>query len=447
MNTSDDGGGETASPPPARVAAGWASLPVDLLLCVCRRLSAVPERVCFRAACRSWKAVADADDLEHQPAAAAAAARIMPPPWVVIPRGPGCCRVFTVLSVPTKQEFTWSPPGGARLRCVGASGGWIAGARIDGDRGIRVSLLNPLTGARVDVPAVVGWASFTPSEKSCHGGGREKEEISLCNAVHKVAFSPSPTERDFAVAVMTRAGRRGGGKVVGFTRAGCRGWCAVADLGSLEPGGDYKRAGLDVAYHGGKFYYMTMSAEVWVVDMAAPRPSPAPLSRLAAAPGAPPGLVYGRHHLAFTGGDDGALHVVCSSIRRRYSSPGPGVYMLVQRYDPSRCAEDGSSPPWTQVTSLRGHAFLVGDLNQTMSVPADGGDEEAWPRPDSVYFTNIPLCSLLAESWGCIEGGAWVLDLASGDIRRPAGEGKNYKTMQDWSLECYKCVWIMPSMR
>ncbi|CAO2185394.1 unnamed protein product [Urochloa humidicola] len=434
--TSDGGGGDTVSPPPAHVT-GWAGLPIDLLVCVCRRLSAVPERVCFRAACRSWKAVADADDLEEQHAAAVR----MPPPWVVIPRGTGCCRNFTLLSVPTKEAFTWSPPGGARLRCVGASGGWIAGAHIAGDRAIRVSLLNPLTGARVDVPAIVGRASFTPG----NAGGSDKEEISLCNAVHKVAFSPSPTEHDFAVAVVTRDRRAGGGggKVVGFTRAGCRVWCAIANLGALEPGGDYKRADLDVAYHGGKFYYMTMSgAEVWVVDMAAPRPSPAKLARFSTAPGTPPGLVYDRHHLAFTG--DGALHVVCSSIRR------PGVYMLVQRYDPSCCgAEEGSSPPpWAEVTSLRGHAFLVGDLNQTLSVPADGGgDEEAWLRPDSVYFTNIPLCFLLKESLGCSDGGAWVLDLPSGDIRRTPGEGRNHKAMRDWSLECNKCVWIMPSMR
>ncbi|CAL4957823.1 unnamed protein product [Urochloa decumbens] len=435
--TSDDGGGdETASPPAARVA-GWASLPVDLLVCVCQRLSAVPERVCFRAACRSWKAAAA--DLEDQDQRAAAR---MPPPWVVIPHGAGCCSSFTLLSVPTNQAFSWSPPGGGRLRCVGASGGWIAGAHIDGDRGIRVSLLNPLTGARVDVPATVGWAFFNPADPRMCYGGRVKEEISMCRTVHKVAFSPNPTEHDFAVAVVTRA-RFTGGKAVGFTRASCRRvWCAIADLGTREPGGDYKRDDLDVAYHGGKFYCMTMSAEVWVVDMAAPRPSPAPLARFAAAPGTPPGLDYDRHHLAFTG-DDGALHVVCSSIRR------PGEYMLVQRYDPSCCAEDGpsASPQWTQVTSLRGHAFLVGDMNQTMSVRADGGDEEAWLRPDSVYFTNIPLCTLFAESRRCSEGGAWVLDLASGDIRRPPGEGGNYRAMRGWSLQCYKCVWIMPSMR
>ncbi|PAN31964.2 hypothetical protein PAHAL_5G453400 [Panicum hallii] len=359
----------TADPPLARVA-DWAGLPGDLLACVRELLTAVPGRVCFRAVCRSWRA---ADGPRPVPR--------MPPPWVVLPIGSGgCSDAFTLLSVPTMQAFRWSPPGGAGLFCVGSSGGWIAGAYIDADLKIRLSLLNPLTDARVDVPAPFGRVYHMPS-----GSRSETEEISLCKTFQKVAFSPSPTEHDFAVAVVTR---NRSGKAMAFARAGCNEvW--LADLGPFERGGDYIRAQRDVAYHDGKFYYMTMSGQVWVVDMAAPSPSPAPFATFEPTM---PGLIKRRHHLAFTG--DGALHI-------------------------------------------------------TLSVHADG-DDGAWLRPDCVYFTNIPLCSLLAQSRDCSYGRAWVLYLATGDIRRPdsaTGEPRNYRVERHWGEDYPKCVWIMPSMR
>ncbi|RLN25097.1 uncharacterized protein C2845_PM07G02430 [Panicum miliaceum] len=277
-----------ADPPQARVA-DWAGLPSDLLACVRELLSAVPGRVCFHAVCRSWRA-ADGP----RPVAR------MPPPWVVLPLGTaGCTAAFTLLSVTTVQAFRWSPPGGAGLRCVGSSGGWIAGAYIDADLKIRLSLLNPLTDARVDSRS----------------------------------------------------------KAMAFARAGCdEVW--MADFGPFERGADYIRPQLDVAYHDGKFYYMTMSGQVWVVDMTAPSPSPAPFATFEPTM---PGLTDRRRHLAFTG--DGALHIVCSSIREHhFSSDGDGN-MLALRYESSCTAS-----PWAQVTCLHGQAFLTGDLTQTLSM-------------------------------------------------------------------------------
>nr|CAB3476508.1 unnamed protein product [Digitaria exilis] len=332
--------GPTTSPPPLSHAVDWAGVPSDILACVCKLLSAVPGRVCFRAVCHTWRAVAD--DLTHDQRAAVPR---MPPPWVVIPLESGCCEQFTLASVPTMQSFRWTPLGAAGMRCVGSSGGWIAGAYIGGDRKIRLSLLNPLTDARVDVPATLGRVWYTPKSKDS-----TREEIVLCSAIQKVAFSPSPTEKNFAVAVLTYP-RKGNGDVIVFTRSGCSGWCALADPGPFERGGDYIRAQLDVAYHRGKFFYMSMSNTVWVVDMAVRYPKPEPLATFQ--PAIPRGLLYGRHHLAIAG--DGALHVVSSSIRHLSSS---GVDMLVQRYDTTSRAEQGS--PWVQATCLGGEeAFLV----------------------------------------------------------------------------------------
>ncbi|KAL6626617.1 hypothetical protein ACP70R_030343 [Stipagrostis hirtigluma subsp. patula] len=420
----------TASPPGERV--GWASLPNDLLTCVCELLS-VPGRICFRAVCRSWRA---ADVVQDQRPVA------MPPPWVVSPRViKGFSDSFTLLSVPTMQAFRWTPPGGRWLRCVGSSGGWLAGVFVDVDGRIRISLLNPLTDACVEVPASLGRVSSMPDDRS------ESDEFWLPDFVQKVAFSPSPSAQDFAVAVVTSRST-----AVAFARARSEGWCAFAELPDVGRGSRSVDAELDVAYHGGRFYYMSMYGHVWVVDMAAPYPS---TTLLAYFPPPVPGLVHRRrgYHLAVTG--DGAVHVVWSRSSDDGASWESGLDMLARRYDPTRRARGLS--PWAPATRLRGHAFLIGDRNQTLSVPVDG--DGAWLRPDSVYFANIGLGRLLAVSRERRLGprGVWVLDLATGDIVRPTGSNDESAAREssylyrpnrllrefDWA----RSLWLMPSLR
>ncbi|KAJ1282864.1 hypothetical protein BS78_03G084100 [Paspalum vaginatum] len=360
---------------------------------------------------RSWRAAAVAQDQ-----CAGAAAMRMPPLWVVFAIGYGCCDEFRLLSAPTMQSFLWNPPGSARIRCVSSSGGWLAGTYMDADRMIRISLLNPLTNARIDVsPAVRRVITHT---RMCESRRCELEEIELCRSVHKVAFSPNPTEQDFAVAVaMTLIPSCN--PAVAFPRAGCDGRCAVVDLG---PDGRCTKNKLDVAYHQSKFYYMTSQD---LQRCPPPRrfasgrqpDCPATFGAQQFAPTVPRSI-YDHHHLAFTG--DGALYVVCSTDRERNSS---GVDMVVLWYDPSR-AEHGSSP-WAEATCLRGHAFLLSDLNQTLSVGA-AGDDGAWLRPDSMCFTNIRFCSILKASSTPPEGrGAWVFHLPTGDIRQPTQHSKD----------------------
>ncbi|KAI5004088.1 hypothetical protein ZWY2020_031331 [Hordeum vulgare] len=91
----------------------WAALPTDLLSCV-GALLAVPARICFRAVCRTWREAIP----EEQ-------ARAMPAPWVIVPRVDGCTDSFLVLSALTMNSFRWTPPDGARARCVGSNGTWL----------------------------------------------------------------------------------------------------------------------------------------------------------------------------------------------------------------------------------------------------------------------------------------------------------------------------------
>ncbi|TVU22181.1 hypothetical protein EJB05_31863, partial [Eragrostis curvula] len=412
----------------------------------------------------------------------------MPPPWVVIPGDIGCSKSFTLISVPTRQGFRWTPPGGLGLRCVGSNGGWLAGAYIAADRTVRIVLVNPLTGARVEAPPA-GRVSFMPDPER----HKYKVEDALSVAVQKVAFSPNPTAQDFAVAVVgvsrvsrdsregpaarfgddvgwyaPRASREGPAASFGvaFARAGDDGWCAWAEL----PDQRDRSAGLDVAYRDGKFYYMTVSGELWVVDMAAPSPKPAKLATFPRAT-----LDDGRrgYHLGFSG--DGALHVVSSN-----TDDASRLYVLTQWHDdPSFGLPAEGVPPWTRARQLRGQAFLVGDFNQTLCAPVPDGS--ACLRPDSVYFfTGVPLCSGLAKySYSYRERevgrdgvGVRRLDLITGTFQRPVRTRKiRFRPILDfwqpaWSsrykddlleeetwnrlklgLDWTKAIWFMPSMR
>ncbi|KAE8775167.1 hypothetical protein D1007_52375 [Hordeum vulgare] len=234
-----------------------------------------PARICFRAVCRTWREAIP----EEQ-------ARAMPAPWVIVPRVDGCTDSFLVLSAPTMNSFRWTPPDGARARCVGSNGSWLAIVTVVDVRSLAISLVNPLTDARVELPLITGWRWALDTEHDL--------EFELDVVVRKVAFSPSPSAHDYAAAYVSPCSQ-----AVFCTRAGTHRWLPLPEL----VGGDREHEGvrreLDVAYHDGKFYYIATSGQVWVVDMAAaPPPSPVPLHVLS-----PPldGLLTCRgYHLAFS---------------------------------------------------------------------------------------------------------------------------------------------------
>jgi hypothetical protein len=420
----------TSSIPPQDRNGGWAGLPGDLLTCVFQLLTVVPSRICFRAVCCSWRAAVVEDAVRIR----------MPPPWVVVPGDKGCSRSFTLLSIPTRQGFRWTPPGGAGLRCVGSNGGWLAGAYIDADRTVRIALVNPLMSARVEVPAI-GRVSFLPH----HERHKSKVEVALSALVKKVAFSLNPTEQSFAVAVVSvNRSRVPASFGIVFARAGCEGWCAYA---KVADGREFPTR-LDVAYHDGKFYYMDIYDRVCVVDMAAPSPSSVPLARFELAI---PGCVYYNHdsfHLAFS--SDGALHVVSSKsiISGDYYAPS-NLDMFAQRYGLTHSSQGWSM--WTSVTRLHGQCFLVGDYNQTLCVPVDGGE---WLMPDSVYFTGIPMFLLRHGWYRAVRGldsvvgvrqfnlDTGYIELKGGDLLTEKGSDRLSSGL-DWSM----AVWFMPSMR
>jgi hypothetical protein len=393
----------------------WADLPGDLLTTV-GALLAVPGRICLRAVCRAWRAA-----IKEEEAAA------MPSPWVIIPRTEGFSDSFTVLSAPTMNFFQWTPPGGVRARCVGSNGSWLAIVTAVDVKTVAMSLVNPLTDARVELPLITTpmyspWL-FDPDPSDVEWG--------MDSLVQKVAFSPSPTAQDYAAAYVSNATTK-----LLCARAGTDGWHLLAEI----PSGDcmnFIKQDLDVAYHDGKFYYMVTSGQVWVADMTTPSPSPVPLAVLEPPL---PTMVYLERgfHLAFSG--DGALHVVWSlndghGCTMTHTCPD----MLLTRYDPA----SGFFSPWTTpLTSIGGWAFFIGDRNQSMSVPVDGSTA-TWLRPDYVYFTNTPLSELYAFE----RRGLWAFDLVTGGIGWPRGENEILEKQLESELDVHwdKSLWLMPS--
>ncbi|XP_024314205.1 uncharacterized protein LOC106866008 [Brachypodium distachyon] len=398
----------------AQQEVDWSSgLPGDLLNYI-GTLLAVPGRICFRAVCRTWRAA-----IEY-PA--------MPTPWAVIPRTEGCSDSFTVLSAPTLNSFQWTPPGGLPARCVGSNAGWLALVTVVPEpKHIRIYLVNPITGARVDLPPTPCWIP----DSSPAVVERELDLI-----VQKLAFAPRPSASAHAAAFASL-----GGRTVFYARAGINDddgiWRLLSEIPKAERA---VRRELDVAYHGGKFYYMDTHGQVWVADMAAQCPAPVPFASFAC-PDLPRQVAHRRrgYHLAFSG--DGGLHVVWStsegdgvSSSNRYHRPA----MLVMRYDEA-------SASWAATASVGGdRAFLIGDRSQSLSVPVRIASP--WLRADAVYFTNIPLCGLLAlgGDWR----GVWVFHLAAGVITFPTEDHHKDLVLneleldQDWP----KSVWFMPCM-
>ncbi|KAL5226221.1 hypothetical protein ABZP36_012860 [Zizania latifolia] len=134
---------------------GWADLPRDLLESVLGRLP-VPDRLRFPSVCTAWQS-ADA-------ASATARFRAGQPPWLMLPFNPTARRQgpsggadarplearFLNLSDGRAYAIPQPAPAVSDRLCVGSSDGWL----VTADAASELHLLNPLTGAQVQLPSV-----------------------------------------------------------------------------------------------------------------------------------------------------------------------------------------------------------------------------------------------------------------------------------------------------
>ncbi|XP_062209022.1 uncharacterized protein LOC133910754 [Phragmites australis] len=415
----------------ATTSRDWDGLPGDLLTCI-GGLLGLPARLCFRGVCRSWSA--------------ALALPAMPSPWLVIPDGWNICDRdrFSFHSLPTRSPMRWTLQG---ERCIGSSGGWLALV----DAGLSITLLNPLTDAQqaVRLPPLGplrrdGIFAYTPmSPDGTLQLRTQKDKILFSRAqnclVQRVAFAPNPTAQDYAVAVLCRDDQG-----LAFTTASSNGWQWLdwpvaagraapqdGDEEEVEVDAVYVNCDLDLVYHGGKFYYMTLCGQIWALDPAAPSPvAPVPFAKWR--PPGPDHYHYGKH-LVFT--DDGALHVVWSDVPGLSDATcARPMRMHVKRYEPSRRARR-----WRKVRHLGGSAFLIGNRNHSVAVPVPASSPSTWLRPNCVYFTDLaPGSDNFKDRDEYVDPGEiWEFDVETGSFRACDLGGL------DW-FDWHKAIWFTP---
>ncbi|CAO2192502.1 unnamed protein product [Urochloa humidicola] len=111
---------------------GWTSLPKELLECIGKRLASGHDAAAFRFACSPWRAA--------MPFAAFG-------PLLLLPFDPDSDSV-TFYRVPEEEAFSLKLPDARGKAPCGTSRGWLALM----DEAAAVTLLNPFTGARVELP-------------------------------------------------------------------------------------------------------------------------------------------------------------------------------------------------------------------------------------------------------------------------------------------------------
>ncbi|KAF0903747.1 hypothetical protein E2562_029103 [Oryza meyeriana var. granulata] len=173
--------------------SGWDDLPRDLLESVLGRLP-VPDRLRFPGVCTAWQS-ADA-------ASATARFRAVQPPWLMLPFNPTARRQspgdggggiddgrflearFLSLSDGRAYAIRQPAPAVSERLCVGSSNGWL----VTADAASELHLLNPLTGAQVQLPSVTTLPFVDASRdadgrvvsydlRCCFGEGNNGDEV------------------------------------------------------------------------------------------------------------------------------------------------------------------------------------------------------------------------------------------------------------------------------
>ena len=455
---------------------GWADLPRDLLESVLGRLP-VPDRLRFPGVCTAWQS-ADA-------ASATARFRAAQPPWLMLPLiptarwlsrrggggGDGRFLEARFLSLSDGRAYAIpqpAPPVSERL-CVGSSDGWL----VTADAASELHLLNPLTGAQVQLPSVTTLPFVDASRdadgrvasydlRCCFGDGDNDGDEVL---VPPESFAPDRLRYElYEKAILVAPPRRqttppgswGGYAVLlicqplyrlAIARAGDTKW-TLLDMPS-RCWVDAVRAASAPAADGHQAVYTLDSVgrvEAWDMDVTAAGTTPPPPREIA-----PPCCCSGRAC---------SMSIPCSKYLVELS---PGHLLQVHRlrdkaharskWEPRQerveyttvkaelfewNAAGGGHGEWARVDGagagiLAGRALFLGK-SASLCVPADCCPEV---KGNCVYFTDDGPWS--HERCHEVVPDVGVLDLADGSYKVPRG------AVRDLLWKWPPPVWVFPS--
>uniref|UniRef100_A0A804KPH9 KIB1-4 beta-propeller domain-containing protein n=1 Tax=Musa acuminata subsp. malaccensis TaxID=214687 RepID=A0A804KPH9_MUSAM len=255
---------------------------------------------------------------------------VIPSPWLLlVGKNSDTCNF---LSLPTRRSFTYSLlPELRGVQYVGSQAGWLAVF----NKNLDVSLINPLTAARICLPSFLTLPNFELVDGSCE---------------------------------------------IAYAKAGGDKW------NLLQTTSTQHRSYEDIMYHNGKFYCITVEAEVFAFDLSGVSPTVTVVAESTSL-----GLTHFDYHIPCSRvrhihskylacSSTGELFLILRHAVLSYESLGWKAIM-VWRYNPQR------QPCWEAVKNLGNKSLLIG-INNAISISTENF---RGARRDCVYFTEAPV--------------------------------------------------------
>ncbi|RCV25354.1 hypothetical protein SETIT_5G159800v2 [Setaria italica] len=341
----------------------WTSLPKELLESIGKRLASGHDAASFRAACSLWRAAV--------PFAAFG-------PLLLLPLDPDSDTV-SFYSVPEKKVFSLTLPDVRGKVPCGSSCGWLALM----DEAASVTLLNPFTGARVELPPADEHvaAAATSSERVSKVSGRwvlrSGNGSGNAPAANAVKLELKDMRGVFFHEIVLSAPPDAGGECVAMAVLASFTEIAICRVGVdsawtlLDTKLEFSVA--SIVHCQGKFLAIDVTGEISVLSInadAVANPTAAPLPSLS-----PPAGLCHRSYLE----SDGELHLVGAMVSMFHETQQFTYRSMIYK-----CNLLDGAPEWSRVKD-------VGDLTLFVSKcfsESFSGTSVSKYKKNSIYFSE-----------------------------------------------------------